>query len=246
MWISVWGCALRLFLMGYHYEGSKFYSILKREYLKRGITMGNPWKDISLSDYENHMSLDSVKQLQSMNQTMKHQLNDYDVSTLMILGITGGNDLEHVNTEKHCIVYGVDNNDSYLRKVEKRYPDLKGILHCINIDLISEYEKLPESQLLIANLLIEYIGYEAFNRVVIQTRAKYVSCVIQINSSEKEWVSDSPYIHVFDGLDRIYCRMEEIKLSEAMNSIGYQKILQTSDLLPNGKSLVRLDYQRTE
>jgi hypothetical protein len=55
MWISVWGCALRLFLMGYHYEGSKFYSILKREYLKRGITMGNPWKDISLSDYENHI-----------------------------------------------------------------------------------------------------------------------------------------------------------------------------------------------
>ena len=31
--------------------------------------MSNPWKDISLSDYENHMSLDSVMQLQSMNQT---------------------------------------------------------------------------------------------------------------------------------------------------------------------------------
>ncbi len=29
--------------------------------------MSNPWKDISLSDYENHMSLDSVMQLQSMN-----------------------------------------------------------------------------------------------------------------------------------------------------------------------------------
>ncbi len=27
----------------------------------------NPWEEISLSDYENHMSLDSVKQLQAMN-----------------------------------------------------------------------------------------------------------------------------------------------------------------------------------
>ena len=26
--------------------------------------MSNPWEEISLNDYENHMSLDSVKQLQ--------------------------------------------------------------------------------------------------------------------------------------------------------------------------------------
>ena len=29
--------------------------------------MNNPWEDIKLDDYENHMSLDSVKQLQTMN-----------------------------------------------------------------------------------------------------------------------------------------------------------------------------------
>ena len=49
--------------------------------------MVNPWKEISLSDYENHMSLDSVKQLQSLNLTMKEQFNDYDVNTVMIMGI---------------------------------------------------------------------------------------------------------------------------------------------------------------
>ncbi len=53
--------------------------------------MVNPWKEISLSDYENHMSLDSVKQLQSLNLTMKEQFNDYDVNTVMIMGIAGGN-----------------------------------------------------------------------------------------------------------------------------------------------------------
>lgn len=30
--------------------------------------MDNPWKEIKLDDYENHMSLDSVKQLQAMNE----------------------------------------------------------------------------------------------------------------------------------------------------------------------------------
>lgn len=28
----------------------------------------NPWEEINLDDYEKHMSLDSVKQLQAMNE----------------------------------------------------------------------------------------------------------------------------------------------------------------------------------
>ena len=51
--------------------------------------MNNPWKDINLSDYENHMALDSVQQLQAMNQMMKGQLNQYDIKSAMILGIAG-------------------------------------------------------------------------------------------------------------------------------------------------------------
>lgn len=39
--------------------------------------MSNPWEEISLNDYENHMSLDSVKQLQIMNSIMKEQFEDY-------------------------------------------------------------------------------------------------------------------------------------------------------------------------
>ena len=34
--------------------------------------MNNPWKDSSLSDYENHMALDSVQQLQAMNEIDYH------------------------------------------------------------------------------------------------------------------------------------------------------------------------------
>ena len=35
--------------------------------------MSNPWEEISLADYENHMSLDSVKQLQTMNLIMEEK-----------------------------------------------------------------------------------------------------------------------------------------------------------------------------
>lgn len=55
--------------------------------------MKNPWNDILLDDYENHMKLDSVKQLQAMNEMMKTQFEDYPASRVMILGIAGGNGL---------------------------------------------------------------------------------------------------------------------------------------------------------
>ena len=151
--------------------------------------MSNPWKDISLSDYEKHMSLDSVKQLQSMNRTMKKQFDDYDVSTVMILGIAGGNGLEHIHKEKYQAVYGVDINETYLQAVIDRYKNLNGILKCINIDITKEADKLPETELLIANLLIEYIGYDGFLNAVMKVKPQYVSCVIQINETEKQWQS---------------------------------------------------------
>lgn len=109
-------------------------------------------------------SMDSVQQLQAMNQMMKGQLNQYEVQSAMILGIAGGNGLEHVDTEKLNKVYGVDINQEYLTITKKRYENLSDTLDCLCIDLVSEAEKLPQVDMLIANLLIEYIGYECFKK----------------------------------------------------------------------------------
>lgn len=59
------------------------------------------------------------------------------------------------------------------------------------------------------------------------------------------WVSDSPYLHAFDGLERVHHQMEEEALKEAMNEIGYLETMNKSEPLPNGKTLLRLDYSRT-
>ena len=93
--------------------------------------MSNPWKEVRLSDYENHMALDSVQQLQALNQMMKGQLNQYDIQSAMILGIAGGNGLEHVDTEKISKVYGVDINTEYLVATKERYKNLSNVLECL-------------------------------------------------------------------------------------------------------------------
>lgn len=201
----------------------------------------NPWEGISLSDYENHMRLDSVMQLQTMNRMMKRQFSSCDVKTAMILGVAGGNGLEHAAACGFKRLYGVDINREYLQQCRERYRELDGILECLYANLISPDTVLPHADLLIANLLIEYIGYDCFCRIVVQICPQFVSCIIQINTDDG-FVSDSPYLHVFDGLESVHHQMSEDKLVATMQSVGYRLSGIMDEPLPNGKKLVQLDF----
>ncbi len=205
--------------------------------------MSNPWEKIKLSDYENHMSLDTVYQLQALSEMMREQFYTYDVKSIMILGIAGGNGLEHIDGTRISKVYGVDVNKNYLEECERRYPELKGIFEPIYVDLLSDDLLLPNAQMIVANLLVEYIGYERFQKVVQLVRPEYVSCIIQINTGES-FVSDSPYLHAFDCLDEVHHQMEETELITCMKMIGYgtEQIIERE--LPNGKKFVRIDFTR--
>ena len=201
----------------------------------------NPWEEIPLSDYESHMKLDSVQQLQTMNRMMKRQFALCGNGSAMILGIAGGNGLEHVMQSNINRIYDVDINSDYLEHCKQRYPQLDGKLECICADLTQPDATLPHADLLIANLLVEYIGYECFCRTVSKVRPRHVSCIIQVNEDDG-FVSDSPYLHVFDGLERVHHQMQEDELTKSMEAIGYCLSDKTEELLPNGKKLVELDF----
>ncbi len=69
--------------------------------------MTNPWEDIDLNSYEKHMSLGNVFQLQALNKMMREQFYSYSIKSIMILGIAGGNGLEHIDERillKKCTV----------------------------------------------------------------------------------------------------------------------------------------------
>ena len=203
--------------------------------------MKNPWEEIALSDYENHMSLDSVYQLQRLSQVMKEQLFSCPAKSVMILGIAGGNGLEHIGEVDFEAVYGVDINRDYLAACAERYQRLKSVFKPICADLTKENPSLPHADLLIADLLVEYIGLTSFQQAVKQVEPRLVSVVIQINTGEG-FVSDSPYLHAFDRISEVHHQMEEAALTAAMSEIGYAKKLIAEHELPNGKKLVRLDF----
>ena len=115
-----------------------------------------------MADYENHMKLDSVGQLQVLNAMMRNQFNLYQIKTVMVLGVAGGNGLEHIDAGKIQKVYGVDINDCYLQECVKRYKNLEGILECICVDLTDEESVLPHADMVIADLLIVKRCYERY------------------------------------------------------------------------------------
>lgn len=202
--------------------------------------MNNPWNKINLSDYENHMKLQSIMQLQALNEMMREQFHDYPIHTVMILGVAGGNGLEHIPVDMKK-VYGIDLNPAYLTECARRYENLAGILECIHVDLMNESLTLPYADMIVADLLIEYIGYHCFQNVIRKVKPSYISCIIQINTDEG-FVSDSPYLHVFDGLQEVHHNVEKTDLITAMEQTGYSLCTQKERSLPNGKKLLRLDF----
>lgn len=201
----------------------------------------NPWKEVALSDYESHMSLDSIAQLQALNEMMRGQIYDYDAADVMIMGIAGGNGLNHIDTAKIRKVYGVDINGDYLSKCHERFGNLGDALVTIQADLTDESTELPPADLVIANLLLEYVGYVSFVRNIQRIAPQYVSVIIQINEGD-EFVSDSPYQHSFDKLNEVYHHIDSAGLTEVMKQIGYNLLKETKQNLPNGKALERLDF----
>lgn len=203
--------------------------------------MRNPWEEIALADYENHMKLESVLQLQTLNEMMKQQLCMYSIHSVMIFGVAGGNGLEHINPKVINKVYGIDINSAYVQACARRFKNLAGTLTCLCIDLHDQNVELPHADMVIANLLLEYIGYECFKHCIQMVKPAYVSCIIQVNF-DCEFVSDSPYQTAFQTLHQIHHQITQDELIACMREIQYDVIEQREQSLPNGKCFIQIDF----
>lgn len=183
----------------------------------------------------------TVYQIPVLNKIMKEQFNVMDGNTCTILGIAGGNGLEHIDPHQYSCIYGVDINASYLDACLDRFPNLKGILKCQCLDVTTDAGQLSKTDHLIANLFLEYIDQSVWEEILIHTQPKTVSCVIQINPTNT-FVSDSSNCAVFDVLESIVHPMHEEELCACMSHKNFSLCYKEQIPLPNGKYFLRLDF----
>lgn len=204
----------------------------------------NPWKEVALDDYENHMALSGVYQLQTLDRMMKEQFVSYAVGSVMILGVAGGNGLGNLVTIPGIHkIYGVDINAGYLRASAERYPQLAERYTTILADLNDDSLDLPSSEFVIANLFIEYVGCENFAAAVKKIDPRFVSCVIQIDEADG-FVSDSPFADKLGILDSVHSVIDRYKLISVLKEEGYDVCYTSSVPLPNGKIFCRIDFEK--
>lgn len=202
----------------------------------------NPWEKISQDVYEKHMSLSQVAQLQALNQIMRSQWSARpDGTSAAVLGVAGGNGLERDNFQT---VYGIDVNEDYLQSCGQRFNPIMGDrLKLLQLDLTLPEAKIPPVDLMIADLLIEYVGIDNFCAKAAQAKPRTVSCVIQGSDGPQDFVSESPYQAQFQEIAKLHLDITEPALTASFGRCGYTQCFKEIIPLPNGKQLIRLDYE---
>ncbi|MFJ6535109.1 hypothetical protein ACIQH5_02675 [Paenarthrobacter sp. NPDC091711] len=215
---------------------------------KKPPVAGNehPWRDIDLDVYERHMSDSRVGQLQQLNLITRDQLAAYPAASVGVLGVAGGNGLDLIDPGTIDAVFGYDINAEYLAVCQLRYGPVFGDkLHLIEASVEGSLA-IDRVDLLIANLIIEYVGVDGFAAFA-ATNAGVIgvmSCVTQSNHAAG-FVSTTDYASAFDGLGSISTDVDPEDLNTAMLDAGFLALGRIAYPLPNGKTFIRQDYRPT-
>jgi hypothetical protein len=119
--------------------------------------MRNAWLDIPLADYEGHMSAPGVGQLGVLSDLFRHVLHEIEPASVAILGVAGGNGLEHIDLTTTRRVIGIDINADYARAAAERFATLPG-LEIVVADLEAVRPAVAPCELVHAALIFEHAG----------------------------------------------------------------------------------------
>ena len=200
--------------------------------------MKNPWANITVSEYEGHMKF--VKQHNLLNNIFKEQISGYEYNTICILGVGCGNGLEHI--KPNTIVCGYDINDNFLTECRKRYENTNYELKLKQVDLTDPNVNICTCDMMISNLVLEYIGMYNFASIIEKSKPNYVSVIIQKTTGNKKAISESPYATVFDKVSVIQSEIMPQNLTMKMELMKYHQMINKKYEISQFKSFIRLDY----
>ena len=206
--------------------------------------MENPWLSIPWQDYEQHMSDPSVGQLQLLSRITKDLLDEYEPSSLAIIGIGTGNGLEHVNPDITPVVYGVDINPGYIEIVRNRFTAKIPGLQLFTSDLNSEDIPFSDADLVIAGLIFEYLDPEkATGKIAHCIRPSGIIASITQKTGKSTFVSPTKYVSL-KSLGTHHKDVDDQMLEQLFKQHGLTRIHRKQHHLQSGKSLIELLLQR--
>jgi hypothetical protein len=154
----------------------------------------NPWLALPLEDYEGHMGSAGVDQLTPLADLFGEALVRLRPRSVAVLGVAGGNGLQHVDGTLTSRVVAIDVNPGYLAATKVRFPDLRGLeLHCA--DLERELLDVEPVSLVHAALVFEHAGMDRCldNALSLVAAGGHLSVVLQLPSEALEAVTPTAF-----------------------------------------------------
>jgi hypothetical protein len=197
--------------------------------------MSNPWLSVPLSEYEQHMSSVEVQQLGALSDLFAETIGRCRPSSIAVLGIAGGNGLDHIDSNITARIIGLDLNPLYLEAVKQRYSHLPGLeLHCV--DLSEKHVELEPVQLVHAALVFEHAGVDCCleNAISMIAPGGNLSVVLQLPTESGETVGASQFSSI-QNLKSHFSLISPEWLRQSLAGRGFRLIHQTTRALPAGK-----------
>ncbi len=197
--------------------------------------MANPWLSVPLADYEGHMSSAEVQQSGALSDLFGEALAFRRPESVAVLGIAGGNGLDHIEANVTKRVVGLDVNPRYLDAVRQRYSRLPGLeLYCV--DLAETVVHLPPVQLVHAALAFEHAGVGRCLESALSLVAPggALSAVVQLPSELEEPVGPSRFPFI-QNLKSHFSLIDRTWLCKTLEERRFRPTYQARRSLPAGK-----------
>jgi hypothetical protein len=199
--------------------------------------MSNPWLNIPLSDYEEHMGSAQIQQLDAISELFAEALGCCRPASIAVLGIAGGNGLERVDSGTTKRIVGLDINPLYLEEVRRRYAGKFALeLHCV--DLAERLVNLAPVQLVHAALVFEHAGVDLCleNALSLVAPGGAFSVVLQLPSESEAGVGASAF-PTMQSLKSHFSLIDPGWFKGTLAQRGFGLTHQEQRSLPAGKSL---------
>lgn len=207
--------------------------------------MKNPWLDIPLSDYEGHMALPQIAQLQLLSDVFADALNRHAPRSIAILGCAGGNGLERISLQTTQRVVGIDINPQYVQAARERFLGRIPQLELHVGDIQTDRFAFAPVDLLFAGLVFEHVDPDAalanVRRMLVP--AGILTALVQLPSISKPEISPSPFTSL-QALSSIMHLVAPERLLDLAARHGYRQIDSCLVESAGGKSFQVQSFQR--
>lgn len=203
----------------------------------------SPWNEIPLEDYENHMSHNSVGQLEILNFLTKKYLDKIKPKTCLFLGVAGGNGLEHIENSITQNVIGVDINQSYLDITKERYEQKISNLELINFDIATDTKVFCKADFIWAGLVLEYTGIDKSLEFAVSNLQTGGNLIVSIQSNNGVQSVSQSGIESVQKVGSIFQLVDsEVLIKKAIEK-GLKLVENEESFFPNGKSLKTFHFK---